>query len=179
VRHYEIKKHLKLIPWYKRYFSKVFRELIDFNIERWWKHRVEHNIKKALAVTELVPGSPHDIDKIMGNATEHFISLELESEISISSGAASTAMMEDYSGIINISPFACLIGRVIEGLVTPWARERRFPVMSVEIDGEILPPNIINKLEIFMLNVLRFRSETENLDLVEREDSETYPWTER
>ena len=172
VRHYELKKHFRLIPWYKRYFSKVFRELIDFNIESWWKHRVEHNIKKALEVTELVPSAPHDMNRIMGNATEHFISLELESEISISSGAASTAMLEDYSGVINISPFACLIGRVIEGLVTPWARERRFPVMSVEIDGEILPPNIINKLEIFMLNVLRFRNEVEGLDLVEREDSE-------
>ena len=82
---------------------------------------------------------------------------ELYSEITISSGVASTAMMDDFSGIVNISPFACLIGRVIEGLITPWSRERRFPVISVEIDGDILPPNIVNKLEIFMLNVLRFR----------------------
>ncbi|MDR3237610.1 MAG: acyl-CoA dehydratase activase-related protein, partial [Spirochaetia bacterium] len=172
VRHYEIKKRLNLIPVYKRFFSKEFKELLNWKIESWWKHRVEHSIKKALDVTQLVPGAPHDMDKMMKNATDHFISLELESEIAISSGAASTALLEDYSGVINISPFACLIGRVIEGLITPWARERRLPVMSVEIDGEILPPNIISKLEIFMLNVLRFRSGIANTELVEGTESE-------
>jgi len=67
-------------------------------------------------------------------------------------------MMDGYSGIVNISPFACLIGRVIEGLYTPWARERRYPIISIEIDGNLLPPNVLSKLEIFMLNVLRFKN---------------------
>jgi hypothetical protein len=57
---------------------------------------------------------------------------------------------------VNISPFACLIGRVIEGLFTPWARDRNYPIISVEIDGNLLPPSIVNKLNIFMVNVLRF-----------------------
>ncbi|MCU0821603.1 MAG: hypothetical protein MUC95_03915, partial [Spirochaetes bacterium] len=105
-------------------------------------------------------------EKIMKVADENFVTSDLYSEISISSGVAAKAMMEDYSGVINISPFACLIGRVIEGLYTPWARERKYPVMSVEIDGEILPPNIVRKLEIFMLNVLRFR-EGREIELVE------------
>ena len=78
-------------------------------------------------------------------------------------------MEEGYSGIINISPFACLIGRVIEGLYTPWARDRNFPAMSVEVDGNMLPPNIVNKLNIFMLNVLRFRANPEMSVLVESE----------
>jgi len=39
--------------------------------------------------------------------------------------------------------------------------------MSVEIDGEVLPPNIVNKLEIFMLNVLRFRGGITNAELIE------------
>ena len=60
-----------------------------------------------------------------------------------------------------------LIGRVIEGLLTPWAREKNYPVMSVEIDGNLLPPNIINKLEIFMLNVQRFRDNPDTFQLVE------------
>jgi hypothetical protein len=94
---------------------------------------------------------------------------ELYSEISISSGVAATAMMDGYSGIVNISPFACLIGRVIEGLFTPWARERRYPAISIEIDGNLLPPNVLHKMEIFMLNVKRFRG-SEPIDaLVERD----------
>ncbi|PKL41149.1 MAG: activase [Spirochaetae bacterium HGW-Spirochaetae-1] len=169
MRRYEIVKRLKLIPWYSRYFSKDFRDLILFGIEAKWKHSVEHKVKKALESTELIPETPHDMDKIMGNAFDHFVTSELESEISISSGVASTALMGDFSGVVNISPFACLIGRVIEGLVTPWARERLYPIISVEIDGDILPPNIINKLDIFMLNVLRFRNNPDAMDLVEKE----------
>ena len=112
------------------------------------------------------------MDNIMANAYDQFVTPDLHSEISISTGVAATALMDDYSGVINISPFACLIGRVIEGIITPWAREHKYPLMSVEIDGEILPPNIVNKLEIFMLNVLRFRSTLETGDLVELEDEE-------
>ena len=55
------------------------------------------------------------------------------------------------------------------GLITPWSRERRFPVISVEIDGDILPPGIVNKLEIFMLNVLRFRHNPDISELIERD----------
>ena len=101
----------------------------------------------------LVPDSPHNMQEIMGNTEKHFVSHELYSEISVSVGAAATAMMDGYSGIVNISPFACLIGRVIEGLLTPWARERKYPAISIEIDGNLLPPNVLSKLEIFMLNV--------------------------
>ncbi|MBN1532470.1 MAG: activase [Spirochaetes bacterium] len=171
-RKHDIEKRLGLIPWYRRPFSKPMRELIAWKIEARWKHWVEHKIKDALKVTQLIPETPHDMAEIVGNAEEHFVNGELYSEITVSSGVASTAMMKDFSGIVNISPFACLIGRVIEGLYTPWARERNFPVMSVEIDGAILPPNIINKLEIFMLNVLRFRSKPEAKDLIEREGEE-------
>jgi len=98
------------------------------------------------------------MNQIMENTEKYFVSNELHSEISISSGVAATAMTDGYCGIVNISPFACLIGRVIEGLLTPWAREHKYPLISIEIDGNLLPPSIINKLEIFMLNVLRFKN---------------------
>jgi hypothetical protein len=77
-------------------------------------------------------------------------------------------MAHGYSGIVNISPFACLIGRVIEGLFTPWARERNYPALSVEVDGNLLPPNIVNKLNIFMVNVLRFKGGNDLSGLVDQ-----------
>jgi len=171
MRKHEIVKKYNLLPWYKKLFSKEMRDLLLWRIEEIWKHNVDKKIKSVLAETGLIPTTPHNMNEIMGNANEHFVTNELDSEISISSGAASTAMMYDYSGVINISPFACLIGRVIEGLITPWSRERNYPVMSVEIDGSILPPNIVSKLEIFMLNVLRFRQNPEISELVEHESS--------
>jgi predicted CoA-substrate-specific enzyme activase len=168
VRHYELKKRLGLMPWYRRVFAKEFRDIIDWNIEHAYKKNVEKNIRNTLNVTSLVPRTPHNMDTIMKNTEKHFVGYDLYSEISISSGVAATAMMDGYSGIVNISPFACLIGRVIEGLFTPWARERKYPAISVEIDGNLLPPNVLSKLEIFMLNVKRFRGKGDSHSMVEQ-----------
>jgi predicted nucleotide-binding protein (sugar kinase/HSP70/actin superfamily) len=88
-------------------------------------------------------------------------------------------MEEGYSGVINISPFACLIGRVIEGIYYPWARDKRYPMLSVEVDGNLLPPNIINKLNIFMVNVHRFRNSSESLDFVVSADDTPDASTQR
>jgi len=172
VRRFEIKKHLGLLPWYKKLFSKPMKELIVWKIEALWKHGVEKKIKNALSKTGLIPHVPHDMDAIMDLADSTFVTNELESEICISSGVATTAMMQDYSGIVVISPFACLIGRVLEGILSPWFRERNMPIIAVEVDGNMLPPNIVNKLEIFMLNVLRYRNNPDSSELVEKIDEE-------
>jgi len=57
--------------------------------------------------------------------------------------------------------------------LTPWAREHKYPVISIETDGNLLPPNVLNKLEIFMLNVLRFRDNEDINTMVEKEDNQT------
>jgi predicted nucleotide-binding protein (sugar kinase/HSP70/actin superfamily) len=138
-------------------FTKLWRKKRILGIEKWWKHSIEKKVLKILEPTELIPETPHDMQVIMKYTREHFVSLELSSEIAVSTGSAAAAMDAGYSGVINIGPFACLIGRVIEGIFTPWARERNYPVLSVEVDGNVLPPNIVNKLNIFMVNVLRFK----------------------
>ncbi|MBU1222157.1 activase [Myxococcota bacterium] len=166
-RKHELVKKFKLVSWKKKLFSPQLKELFMWEVEKTYKHYVEGRVKKILKPTGLLPETPHNMEEIMANANRFFVSDELYSEISISSGAASTAMLHDYSGIVNISPFACLIGRVIEGIYTPWARERKLPVISVEIDGNVLPPGIINRLDIFMLNVLRLRQEKDTAEFVE------------
>ncbi len=171
VRDYDIKKRIKLKPLLIRPFTKEFRTWVYYQIEKKWKSAMEHKALHALNVNNLVPSAPHDMDRIMKTVEENFVNLELNSEIAVSSGSAATAMEEGYSGVVNISPFACLIGRVIQGIYTPWARERNFPTMSVEVDGNQLPPNILNQLNIFMLNVLRFKHDMDIKDLVEDSDT--------
>ena len=166
-RRHDLLKQYNLNSIFKKPFSKALRDLIVWKIEAKWKHNVDKKIHDALKVTNLIPSAPHNMDEIMKNAEKHFVTDELYSEISISSGVASTALEDDYSGVVNISPFACLIGRVIEGLITPWSRENGYPVISLEVDGDFLPPNLINKLDIFMTNVLRLRSETGVQELIE------------
>lgn len=171
VRKNELKKKLLLLPWYRRLFAREFRDLINWNIEHIYKHKVDRKVRRILNSTDLIPASPHNMKQIMKNTENNFVSNELYSEISISSGVAATAMMDGYSGIVNISPFACLIGRVIEGIYTPWAREKKYPVISIEIDGNLLPPNVLSKLEIFMLNVLRFQGYPEITTMVENKQA--------
>jgi predicted nucleotide-binding protein (sugar kinase/HSP70/actin superfamily) len=167
VREYALNKLIKLRKPGKRLFSQPWKDLKKLEIEEWWKHSVEKKTIKILKPTGLIPDTPHDMHEIMKYTQEHFVNLELNSEIAVSSGSAAAAMDAGYSGIVNISPFACLIGRVIEGLFTPWARERNYPILSVEVDGNLLPPNIVNKLNIFMVNVLRFKGEGDLSTLVD------------
>jgi predicted CoA-substrate-specific enzyme activase len=171
VREYALKKLIKLEKPAGCFFSKPYWDLKRLGIEEWWKHSVEKKVLSILEPTGLIPKTPHDMHQIMENAQRHFVNLELNSEIAVSSGVAATAMDQGYSGIVNISPFACLIGRVIEGLFTPWARERNYPTLSVEVDGNLLPPNIVNKLNIFMVNVLRFKGNNDLSGLIDKAGS--------
>jgi len=167
VREYALKKLIRLAPKATRWVSKPARDLAKLRVEEWWKHSIEKKVLAILEPTGLIPETPHDMRQIMANTQKHFVNLELNSEIAVSSGVAATAMQNGYSGIVNISPFACLIGRVIEGLFAPWARDRNYPTISVEVDGNQLPPNIVNKLNIFMVNVLRFQGARELSALLE------------
>jgi predicted nucleotide-binding protein (sugar kinase/HSP70/actin superfamily) len=151
VREYALKKLIKLGKGGRK-------DLLKLKIEEWWKHSIEKKTIAILEPTGLVPKTPHDMHQIMEVCQKNFVNLELNSEIAVSSGVAATVMEHGYCGVVNIAPFACLIGRVIEGLYTPYARARNYPTLSVEIDGNLLPPNIITKLNIFMVNVLRFKS---------------------
>lgn len=155
VRKNEIQRNLKAYKPILRIFTPAYSEKLKWHIEKIYKHNVEQKIKKALMPSGLLIDFPSDMAIIMKNCEQHFISKELYSEISISSGVASTALQDGYSGVVNISPFACLIGRVIEGIVKPWARTNHYPLLSVEIDGSSLPLNTMNKIDIFVENVLR------------------------
>ncbi|MFP4363522.1 MAG: acyl-CoA dehydratase activase [Spirochaetia bacterium] len=181
VRKYDLTKRAKMVNPILRPFSKPGRELVKLWIEKKWKHHVEHKVKTWLNGCGLIPETPHDMDAIMANTENHFLSHELNSEIAVSSGVAATAMEYGYSGVINIAPFACLIGRVIEGIYTPWARGRKYPVISIEVDGNLLPANLKSKLDIFMLNVLRFRANPLLHELIDRnsEDGTETPEEEK
>ncbi len=157
VRGQDLRRRLRLLPPLSRPFSPLLRQLARLKLEEAYKRTVERRVKRDLRAGGLLAEAPEDMKRIMANTADHFVDHELNSEIAVSAGAAATAMLDGYSGVMNISPFACLIGRVIEGVYTPWARERDFPTLSVEVDGNPLPPNLLNKLEIFMLNVQRFR----------------------
>ncbi|POR05170.1 activase [Alkalispirochaeta sphaeroplastigenens] len=164
VRDYELRKRLSLRPLVMRPFAREARALLRLGLERAWKHRVEQRVLRILGPSRLVPPGPGTMKKIMERTATHFVNPELNSEIAVSTGAAAAAMENGYSGIVNISPFACLIGRVIEGVFSPWARVRNYPLLSVEVDGNQLPPTTLNRLNVFAVNVARYQGQGNGAD---------------
>jgi predicted CoA-substrate-specific enzyme activase len=131
-------------------------ERLGLGVEIWWKRRVEREIRKALAPTGLIPDAHDDLDAAMAFGTQIFIPAAMQSEATVSPAVAGAAMQDGYSGVAIIAPFGCLPGRVIEGVYTPWARARGYPVLALENDGQPYPPNVVARLEVFAQNVERY-----------------------
>jgi predicted CoA-substrate-specific enzyme activase len=131
-------------------------ERVGLGLESWWKHRVERGIQAVLMPTGLIPEAHDDLDAAMTFGTRTFIPAAMQSEATVSPAVAGAAMQDGYSGVAIIAPFGCLPGRVIEGVYTPWARDRGYPVLALENDGQPYPPNVVARLEVFAQNVERY-----------------------
>jgi predicted CoA-substrate-specific enzyme activase len=136
-------------------FSAYYPQRAMMKIEFAWKHAKQNKIEAAFRESGLFPAVPSSMKAIMKRVPE-FTSMEFESEATLSPAVAAEAMNNGYSGIVIISPFACLPGRLIEAIYAPWAHERNFPVLALENDGSEYPPNMISKINIFCLNVASF-----------------------
>lgn len=155
IREMILTKQIEALPVLKRIFSKEYREFQLLKIEKWYKHKVETDVFDALYTTSLVPRVPYDMDSMMSKAQD-FTDKEFETEVTISSISADEAIRFGYSGVVIIAPFACLIGRLLKSVLTPYMRKKGYPIITIENDGHTYPPNVRNQIEIFMLNALRF-----------------------
>jgi predicted nucleotide-binding protein (sugar kinase/HSP70/actin superfamily) len=131
-------------------------ERASLGVGRWWKHRVEREMREALMPTGLVPEAPHDLDGALAFGGRTFVAPDMQSEATVSPAVAAAAMRDGYSGVAIIAPFGCLPGRVIEGVYAPWARAHGYPVVALENDGQPYPPNVVSRLEVFSQNVERY-----------------------
>lgn len=147
------------------YFSKLLIEKLKLKAELWYKKSVDHKIKHILKESGLVADAPHDMDKIVKTAHDKFTTYEFCTEATVSSGVAAVAMDEGYfDGIVIMSPFACLPGRLIEGIYAPYAKSQQHPVILIENDGNEYAPGLVSKLEVFILNVLRYDQSQQKKD---------------
>jgi predicted nucleotide-binding protein (sugar kinase/HSP70/actin superfamily) len=129
---------------------------LKLGLEGWWMARVEGRVRRSLATTGFLPTAPADVTAALDFGGREFVSPELESEATISPAVAAAAMQDGYSGVAIIAPFACLPGRLIEGVFAPWARARGYPVLALENDGHPYPPNVVSRIEVFAHNVQRY-----------------------
>ena len=139
-----------------RLSSGYYLQRAMLKIEFAWKHAKQKAIEDAVRISGLLPAAPADMVRIMSRVPE-FTTIDFESEATLSPAVAAEAMANGYSGIVIISPFACLPGRLIEAIYAPWARERNFPVLALEKDDSDYTPSMLSKINIFCLNVASFK----------------------
>ena len=155
-RKFILEVHRRRDGWLRTLMDGGLKEEAIYLVEKFWKHNTEEKIAAILRLTGLIPHVPHDMNEIIGKGHRQFVDPELESEATVSPAVGAAAMNEGYSGVAIIAPFGCLPGRLIEGVYSPWAKARDYPVLALENDGQPYPPNIASRMEVFAHNVLRF-----------------------
>jgi len=141
-------------PWYRRPFDADYQRWAGLKVEQFFMRAIEERIAETLEPAGLTVPFPSDMREILADV-ERFTDISFETEATVSPMTASLAVEQGYDGIILIAPFACLPGRLIKAMLEPYTRERNVPFIALEADGLKFPPNVISRLEIFMLNVLR------------------------
>ncbi len=147
-------KGMSDVPWYKKPAAKQFSRFVGMKVEQFFMRAIEERVAEILRPSGLTVSFPHDMREIFEDVDE-FTHMDFETEATVSSLTASKAVQQGYDGIIAIAPFACLPGRLIKAMLEPYSRQRAIPMLTIEADGLRFPPNVISRLEIFMLNVLR------------------------
>jgi len=169
-RKFIMEERRKREGWLRTLMGGGLRDEAVYLVEKFWKESTEEKIAAILRPTGLIPHVPHDMNEIIGKGHKQFVDPELESEATVSPAVGAAAMNEGYSGVAIIAPFGCLPGRLIEGVYSPWAKARDYPVLALENDGQPYPPNIASRMEVFAHNVLRFNSDQKHHHQVHSHD---------
>lgn len=143
------------------------RSKTEFLIKHSLQHIFERKIKGILAKSGLYSYSPIDIKNLLRYGRD-LVPLELTGEPIIVIGAALSEILHTICGVISIGPFNCLPTRVSEAVLSREMNMERkqklekekkevfsslsgLPFLSIEVDGNPLPPVTEARLEAFCL----------------------------
>ncbi|HET97175.1 MAG TPA: activase, partial [Desulfurivibrio alkaliphilus] len=157
------------LPWWTRY---------------WVKRYFDAKIRKLMAPSGLFHYEEKvEVEPLIA-AGRRFISPHLSGEAILTVGAALHEILHPSCGVISIGPFGCMPTRLAESILNekfnsgekrallaaegvcdfpvPLARERKFPFLALETDGNIFPQIIEARLEAFALQARRIHEEMLN-----------------
>jgi predicted nucleotide-binding protein (sugar kinase/HSP70/actin superfamily) len=150
-----------------------FNDKMRFKAREIFQRNIEIKIKKTLAQSGFYECELLDVENIIEHAKK-LISPELEGETILTVGSALTDIIHHASGVISLGPFGCMPSRVAESIlnVNMNIREKakasnqpllltnkemdNLPFLSVETDGNLFPQIIQSKIEVFILQTLKF-----------------------
>ena len=144
---------------------------IEFMIKNSLQKKYEHRIKAILEESGLYHNEKIEIEEVI-RVGKQLISEHLTGESIVVVGAALKEIMHSVCGIISVGPFACLPTRIIESILSNNMNletknklenrlkieidgVRELPFLSMEVDGNQLPPLLDAKMEAFCLQAER------------------------
>jgi predicted CoA-substrate-specific enzyme activase len=122
----------------------------EFFVKQSLQRIFERKIKNILSESGLCSRDLVDMDKLIRHG-RGLLPLELTGEPIIVIGAALAEILHSICGVISIGPFSCLPTRVTEAVLSKEMNERNLPFLSIEVDGNPLPPVVEARLEAFCL----------------------------
>jgi predicted CoA-substrate-specific enzyme activase len=177
VRTAAISEYMKFIDWLIR--NKIQKNHTKgFTIRENVKKYFDKAIRKRLAPSGLFfyDGSRAPVEPII-EAGKKYISPHLTVETILTVGSAFHDILHPSCGIISIGPFGCMPSRVAEAVLSekftttekkailnngagsPWmsilSKERKFPFIAIETDGNPFPQLIEARMEAFCLQAER------------------------
>ncbi len=156
-RQYMEKQKRARLSFFQKLNPKVWLNYLQLKVELKIKHCVVHSMRAWMNPCHHLLAPCVDIHKVMHYSETHFMPQDISSEINVSAGAAAYMLENKLTdGVIIIAPFACLIGRSLEGILKPWARAKHYPVLAIETDGNPQPPSSIRSLDIFIHRASKF-----------------------
>ncbi|MCK5708401.1 MAG: activase [Candidatus Aureabacteria bacterium] len=141
--------------------------------------RIEKKIKKIMSKSRLFHHELIDIEKTIQHS-KHLISESLLGEAILTVGLSLREIINNSCGIISIGPFACMPSRFAESILNVemnihgkvlsskdfiMEQYKHFfdlPFLAIETDGNLFPPIIQSKIDIFMLQAERLHKTMES-----------------
>ncbi len=163
--------------YYSDYLAKIknkktnIKDILYDKIKSFEQKRIEKKIKSILSKSDFVEYETIDIEKVI-EAASPFLPDELEGEAILTVGSALKEILNRSCGVISLGPFGCMPSRIAESILNAEMNyegklisENRMdyinnnidslPFLAIETDGNLFPPIIQSKIEIFMLNAER------------------------
>jgi predicted CoA-substrate-specific enzyme activase len=125
-----------------------FKKKLEIVVKRFFEKRIKNIFDDCGLLREK---RILDIKNIISKGARH-LDLQLTGEAILTVGSGIEAQ-EDYQGVVSLYPFGCMPGRIAEFFLKNENKEH--PFLSLELDGNILPPVIEAKLDSFITQVKR------------------------
>jgi predicted CoA-substrate-specific enzyme activase len=136
--------------------ARRYKNYLQIRLKEYFQHKDEHRLEQVFhgSLRNLKePPIPETIDMAEG-----YLDPSFEGEAILSMGKSKDFILKGVSGLVNIMPFTCMPGTVVNSLFKRFREENaNIPFLNLAYDGQE-QTHTRTRLEAFMYQVRQFRS---------------------